>query len=96
MYRGLFQEAKDNFASEGLCSFVVEKHCRNSFAPVVVLCADCPFAPVENLAGVGTVGAEIVEAVAVEVLAAGIGVVGTIGLSTPFGSVGLIVGPCSL
>ena len=96
MYRGLIQGAEDNFTSEGLCSFVVEEHCRNSFAPVVVPCVDFLFAPVETLAGVGTVGAEIVEAVAAKVLAAGIEVVGIVGLSTPFGSIVLTVGPCSL
>ena len=35
MYRGLIQEAEDNFASEGLCSFVVEGRCGSSSAHVV-------------------------------------------------------------
>ena len=31
MYQGLIQEAEDNFASEGLCSFVVEgRYCSSS------------------------------------------------------------------
>ena len=35
MYRGLIQEVEDNFASEGLCSFVVEGRYGSSSAPVV-------------------------------------------------------------
>ena len=35
MYRGLIQEAEVNFASEGLCSFVVEGCYGSSSAPAV-------------------------------------------------------------
>ena len=35
MYRRSIQEVEDNFASEGLCSFVVEGRCCSSSAPVV-------------------------------------------------------------
>ena len=35
MYRGVIQEAEDNFAFKGLCSFVVEGRCCSSSAPVV-------------------------------------------------------------
>ena len=73
----------------------MEEHCCNFFAPVVAHCADCLFVPIESSAGVGTVGAEIVEAIADEVLAAGTEVVETVGLSIPSGSIGLIVVSCS-
>ena len=65
----------------------MEEHCCNFLAPVVALCADCLFVLVESSAGVGTVGAEIVEAVADEVLAAGTKVVETVSLSIPSGLV---------
>ena len=35
MYWGLIQEAEDNFAFEGLCSFLVEGRYGSSFAPAV-------------------------------------------------------------
>ena len=63
---------------------------------MVALCADCLFAPVESLTSVGTVGAEIVETAADEVLAAGTKVVEIVGLSVPSGSVGLIAVSCFL
>ena len=41
MYRGPIQETEDNFASKGLCSFVVEGRYGSSSAPVVAPSIQC-------------------------------------------------------
>ena len=41
----------DNFAFEGLCSFVVERHYCSSYAPVVASYTDCLTIPVGHILG---------------------------------------------
>ena len=41
MHRGLIQKVEDNFASEGLCNFVVEGHYSSSSAPAAAPSIHC-------------------------------------------------------
>ena len=62
MYRGLIQEAEDNFTFEGLCSFLVEGRYGSSFVPVVAASMHCSSILAGHVPGnqevvvVGTVG----------------------------------------
>ena len=68
MYQRLIQEVEDNFASEGLCSFMVDGRCCSSSAPVV---------HTSGMEAVGTVGIGPLGLVDSELAALGTDMVGS-------------------
>ena len=95
MYQGLIQEAKDNFAFEGLCSFVVEGHYCSSSASAVAPSIHCLSILAGHVPGnqeavvVGTVGITPVGLVDSELAALGTDMVGSDTALADTGSVAL-------